>query len=543
MYIYINNLFGEVMSSHNRPTAHQYSLLSQHVYGQEVKVGDIVPSDNTWIVKNVYTGRHGFFAAVYQHEQKKQRVVSFRGTNSFAAVWEDISGIIFNKTSAQKEEAYFLLDEVVRDAKQQEYHLSFTGHSLGAALASLSVFYCHRSLEYPAANAVTFENPGVREVMQALDSTLEKVNLDILDIINYLSYPNRINTFGLQVGSVYTTEPDIGSWGNLGGWFLKQAHSIDAIVKFFDFNNGKPKLFLMIDWPQGNQRDIFYKESDFQNGRYQKHQIIDDKSLEAVQQRFNLTYKGKFQYNPQWDNQTSLALRHFPEELQKFLVLFHGLLKDLSNDPSTHEKLVAQWKKEGMNEQISQYLLGFSLMSRTNGTLIIKLHPLPVETFPQNIQLFSQQLGAWIKQKGNQTSVIKLLQLTPEFANDPRLEILAQGVKSGAQLAGKITIERVIAIGAQDVPIDKFDDAFVNRMKSLHKKITATGISNNVKMDGNTVLHIPEVKAVGIVFASNASSASSSTILSKYETGVNKNDGVEDSKNKITDKKLHLSKL
>ena len=88
--------------------------------------------------------------------------------------------------------------------------LSFTGHSLGAFLAELSVFYCHADLEFPYVRAVTFDGPGSRNMMEQLAAgTVEggghswddmKKNFDI---IRYTAQPNIVNCTNHHIGITY----------------------------------------------------------------------------------------------------------------------------------------------------------------------------------------------------------------------------------------------------------------------------------------------------------------------------------------------------
>ncbi|WP_230455944.1 MULTISPECIES: lipase family protein [spotted fever group] len=46
-------------------------------------------------------------------------------------------------------------------AEENNYNLSFTGHSLGVWLAELSLYFAHRDFHYPKAKAITFDSPGL----------------------------------------------------------------------------------------------------------------------------------------------------------------------------------------------------------------------------------------------------------------------------------------------------------------------------------------------------------------------------------------------
>jgi hypothetical protein len=46
------------------------------------------------------------------------------------------------------------------------YKLSITGHSLGAYLAELSIYYCHMDLNFKNVKGVTFDGPGSLDMMK-----------------------------------------------------------------------------------------------------------------------------------------------------------------------------------------------------------------------------------------------------------------------------------------------------------------------------------------------------------------------------------------
>ena len=62
--------------------------------------------------------------------------------------------------------AYGATVKAVNEAKSRNYTLTITGHSLGAYLAELSVYYCHADIGYRNVKGVTFDGPGSREMMK-----------------------------------------------------------------------------------------------------------------------------------------------------------------------------------------------------------------------------------------------------------------------------------------------------------------------------------------------------------------------------------------
>nr|WP_187145811.1 Mbeg1-like protein [Rickettsia peacockii] len=80
-------------------------------------------------------------------------------TNSpFKAHFKSILGgqIVASKRPHMKLQRRF-----TKYVEENNYNLSFTGHSLGVWLAELSLYFAHRDFHYPKAKAITFDSPGL----------------------------------------------------------------------------------------------------------------------------------------------------------------------------------------------------------------------------------------------------------------------------------------------------------------------------------------------------------------------------------------------
>ena len=93
------------------------------------------------------------------------------------------------------------------------YNFSTTGHSLGAWLAELSLYFCHMDFKYPRVKAITFDSPGSKDQMDALAPNVHNTNTKIkttqFDIVTYLSAPNMVNVCNQHVGVMYRLAPEI----------------------------------------------------------------------------------------------------------------------------------------------------------------------------------------------------------------------------------------------------------------------------------------------------------------------------------------------
>lgn len=205
-------------------------MLSQHVYNiQLLQKGPTNIAD--WRIKSAYI-EGGYVGALYFNSKIQQAILTHQGTNNFSDIIEDFQGIYRNQISTQKQKIFTIIDEAIAFSQEMEFQLSFTGHSLGAFLAELSVYYCHRSFDFNEVSAVTFESPDCRETLESLqlNQASSCINLENLDIVSFLSYPNLINTCNRHFGTLYSLEPNLGEYGWISAWHLKQAHSMDNIV-------------------------------------------------------------------------------------------------------------------------------------------------------------------------------------------------------------------------------------------------------------------------------------------------------------------------
>ncbi len=521
-----------------RASAYAYLKMSEHVYRGESGLfkDDSVPKASEWVVKEKRSGTSGFFAVVYENVTQKQRVVSFRGTDSAGAVWEDVAGVVFNGNSPQKEAAFKVVDDVVKKAKEEGYEVSFTGHSLGAFLASLSVFHCHRYLDYPQAFAVTFENPGPREAMEKLRPNIPgPFDLSVLDITTYQSYPNRINTFGQQVGSIYTIDGNLGGWGSLPGLFLKRAHGTAGMVEYFEANQNNPKLVLLTDWPLGNQRDVFFKESDFKEGRYQFKTKDEDALDESIgkkpqgelkvslqQQTYNLEVLGHFQQSLKYDNQSSLALRHFLFTAQAFLKTFYNGLIDISKHPERLEALKNNWKELNIDKDVAQYLLSYTIQQDTFHVPMVCLQE------GMDVSVFQNKLETWLADEKNAKSAAELLTLSIAD-NDKRTKLTGMLLESGAQ-TGNIKIGTLETIAAeipeylinQDNPMEDIHQ-LLDKVKETFKEVVGLRIEKGAKTGD---IQIDNLKTSGIKLSTHQYSPADGSGSKAHDKGKGKQEGV-----------------
>jgi trehalose utilization protein len=261
------------------PSDFIHGLLSSHVY-QDAQLNENITFNKPecqhykryvkqWTVKSVYDlpqfGK--YYAVSYINEQTRQLVLAHRGTtatwsdlfNKDSPAKTDLIGVLGGEIVAQQKAAYLATQAAATYAKENNYHFSTTGHSLGAWLAEFSVYYS--VFEFgTSAKAVTFDSPGSIKMESFHPNIVSHDNArDIrdLEIVTYLSDPNFVNTCNRHVGQVYRIHPDYqkpaishftGS-GREGFWSL-WGHSLVPLLATFNPKTGKPvKSERMARWP------------------------------------------------------------------------------------------------------------------------------------------------------------------------------------------------------------------------------------------------------------------------------------------------------
>lgn len=432
----------QLLKSDNRPTDLEYALMSQQVYlGEKLEIDDELPGYPGWKIYSTYTGLSDYFGVIYANTQTKQLVVTHKGTNSIGTLIEDLRGIVLNSDSPHKRAAFELTHQaiaLVQSGCFKDYRLSFTGHSLGAFLAELCVFYCPRNFNYhDHVNAVTFDSPGIKEALKKLESNLENIHVDLLDILGYVSYPNLVDTFDQHVGTLYSLQTDLGNWGNWSGWFTKCAHTIDGFVYYLKDRKNE-KLAYLTDWPMGNQRNIFFKYAKFRtssdNDDIRHIYMIDDSNeqKEATKEQFTLDFKGHHHIDKDLSNRQCLPLRHFSPAMQLFLKTFYACLLNIKEKSNYRDQLIEQWKQAKIPANITAFLLGgYQIQSRKSGLEIVQLNLSQLPTLNEtDIATFRSELSTWLQQSGK--SIPELLgAIRPP---EQLLKIVASVIATGATL-------------------------------------------------------------------------------------------------------------
>jgi hypothetical protein len=219
---------------------------------------------------------------------------SFLSTSYFSIKHLDILSTVFRQCrilnhniGVQQAASYVSTKEALEITQQLGYNFSTTGHSLGAWLAELSLYFCHKDFKYDKVKAVTFDSPGSKEQLDTYEPNVHnaetKGSKNQSNIVIYLSAPNMVNVCNQHIGTVYRLAPEI-KYLEVPAFvrelvakltpdsiqkrteqkqYLVEAllsvlvtHSLNPMLDAFNPDTGKPypdKYSLVLDWPHITQ--------------------------------------------------------------------------------------------------------------------------------------------------------------------------------------------------------------------------------------------------------------------------------------------------
>lgn len=272
-----------------------------------------------WLIEEVVEDKQtGYLGIIYINHQNSHIVLAHRSTNfalSFkhnmfkqSGAQADFQGILKGPLTSHQECGYNMCDNFLQVAKRYpDYSLSVTGHSLGAWLAEMTVFYSQIIPEPELQNkvkAISFDGPGSYEMMKQLSKPSIKGGsiLDVknLDITAYFSAPNLVNCANRHVGDCYRLFPRINDeFRGLARIFAKiygkdelestYGHKMEYILPHFNIKTGKPDDFTkVISWPSITH-DTYILHAKEQN------------TLTSVLSMFESYFKGDIDLSMFWE--------------------------------------------------------------------------------------------------------------------------------------------------------------------------------------------------------------------------------------------------
>lgn len=261
-----NDFIHGLLSSH----AYIDSKIHEKVAFEKVKYNQYLED---WKIFKIFNepeiGR--YYSVAYINEKTKQLVLAHRGITfegwdllkTDSSMKTHFKSVLGGQIVTQQAASYQATYEITEYAKNHCYNLSFTGYSLGAWFAELSLYFAHQDFNYLKAKAVTFDSPGSAKAMDSFKSNFDIRNLDIT---TYLSAPNFVNTSNPHIHKAYRLFPKVTAteYSNKIINTLNKAVPIksyisllslnsdllDSILNSFNPETGKPiKYEKILDWP------------------------------------------------------------------------------------------------------------------------------------------------------------------------------------------------------------------------------------------------------------------------------------------------------
>jgi hypothetical protein len=289
----------------SHPTDFVHALLSSHSY-KTSEVGNRVefnkhsngnPHVNAkynqyledWRVEKVFQPENSddYYSVLYVNDKTHHAVLAHRGTDipsslkgKNASLKADLIEILNHNIGVQQAASYVSTKEALDISNSLGYNFSTTGHSLGAWLAELSLYFCHMDFDYHQVKAVTFDSPGSKDQMDVFKSNVHnddtKIRTNQFDMVTYLSAPNIVNVCNQHVGKVYRLAPEIKypealkkelpamlpkfvkniiaeNKYYLDSLLSVSGHPLSPMLDVFNPETGKPypdKYSLVLDWPR-----------------------------------------------------------------------------------------------------------------------------------------------------------------------------------------------------------------------------------------------------------------------------------------------------
>ncbi|ETO35233.1 TPR repeat-containing protein, partial [Reticulomyxa filosa] len=374
------------------PTDYIYALLSNHAYYDQVEERRVEFKDNaTWtehlkdwkIVKIHEDTKSGYYGILYKNPTMHQIVLTHRGTNvdwrdllqTDSDIHNDIEGILKGNIVSQQAQAYEATKEAVEWANEKHYHLSITGHSLGAWLAELSVYFCWTDFAYREIKAVTFDSPGSEPMMEKFKSSIKnnEAGIDIrdLDITSYLSFPNPINSCNKHVGK-YEEVLDWPVMSYHGSSYVSmEEEKVDGspLCNWIKSTTLSSIVSVIGDLINGNvDQSQYWKVFEY----YKDGKIDDAKQQKEFEQLYEAHYKVK-------------AVNESRELLGKSPVSLDSCLEKLARNKS-NIFLLTNTQEESYKHQLQSIEKRYNIEQEDDKTYLIGIGDIAISDIKQQLQ-------------------------------------------------------------------------------------------------------------------------------------------------------------
>jgi len=255
------------------PTTAEYSLFGDNAYGGPAgsKLKHELPG--SWKimqlpVASVYLDNPvtGFRAHVYHNKATKEVVIAFAGTD--LTDWGDLSAIgaiIAGQLALQFDNAYALFWKVIdtMEARGIKAQISFTGHSLGGALAQYMAI---------AAQGCPAETFGALGILHALGNLRPRYNPGYpYPVVNHVAAGDPFGLSGTHLGETkyYALDamdfimpvamPYLIRKLVIAGLMTYRGHSMGRYYREFQYPGGKLQPTGKVTYKNGKRYEIFKK--------------------------------------------------------------------------------------------------------------------------------------------------------------------------------------------------------------------------------------------------------------------------------------------
>ena len=212
------------------------------------------------------------FGGAYVNKNYKHIIIAHHGPEFDNKNSLDLDIKILNFIR-QEEAAWHDFAKKIIEKYGPTYTYSFTGYSFGGWFAQSCLFKYEnefvgqKNSNYQDGFAVTLDEPGSKELLEGLQPMNEnyKIDTEQLDITNYLSYPNILNTGMRHIGTVYTLflEPNQLSTK----LFTSVSFNVNRLLEQFSEESGLAnKCARVLDWPRIAWRDKLSNSNESEMG-------------------------------------------------------------------------------------------------------------------------------------------------------------------------------------------------------------------------------------------------------------------------------------
>ncbi|XP_035701683.1 uncharacterized protein LOC118433638 isoform X2 [Folsomia candida] len=222
-----------------------YRLANAIYYPEKILLQDKEPLKLITTVHNNAKSNQ-YHGALFLNAKTSQIIIVNKGTDSLGSFWADIRAVVNGNLDNSHILSAITFALKVRDVVEELggiLQINVTGHSLGGFLSTLQAFAMEwlqfeeneiqaRAIHTYRVHVVGFESPGSKDFLTKLWSNFFKeeryVNnkiLECLDLTNYTTDPNAINTYGLHLGTMYSFSP---AFYDLAGCYKINLRNINA---------------------------------------------------------------------------------------------------------------------------------------------------------------------------------------------------------------------------------------------------------------------------------------------------------------------------